>query len=85
MEGFMTKAFTPLNVQSALQKSGFNGADVDPKTILSHNYEFCALSEKQSIELLRLIDAVFVPYWWQNGVIHEFVFEGTFGGGTTKH
>lgn len=80
MELFMNKAFTPMTVQSALKKGGFEGDAMNATTILAHNPEFTRLSVGQSSELLRLIDTVLKPYWWQNGLIHESVFDELFEG-----
>lgn len=81
METFMLKAFTPMNVQSALVKGGFEGDKINPRTIMSHNLEFAQIQPiERANELLRLIDTVFVPYWWNHGIIHEQIFNEVFDG-----
>lgn len=81
MELFMLKAFTPMNVQSALHKAGFEGDKINTHTIMSHNVEFVRIQPpSRSDELLRLIDTVFVSYWWNHGIIHEQIFNEIFDG-----
>jgi hypothetical protein len=80
MELFMLKAFTPMNVQSALLKGGFEGSIINTHTIMSHNVEFVALDEEEAEHLLQLIDYVLVPYWRDHGIIHEFIFDELFEG-----
>ena len=80
MEAFMNKAFSQFNVQSAWRAGGINGDIVDAPTIMGHNPSFANLPDSKASNLLRLIDAVFVPYWWQHGLVHEWVFEEVFSG-----
>ena len=76
----MNKAFTSMNVQSALMTAGFEGSTINPRTILGHNHEFVNLCRVDANNLLRLIDLVFVPYWREHGIIHECIFEEVFAG-----
>lgn len=80
MRYFMRKAFTPLNVFSALKLGGFEGDTINKRVIMGHNLEFAKLPEDKSNLVLSLIDSVFAPYWWNNALIHENIFKEVFDG-----
>ena len=77
MDPFMLKSFSVMNVQSALKTAGFDGGEINARTIMAHNIESCSFQPTTRAEkLLRLIQAVFVSYWWQHGNIFDDVFDG---------
>jgi hypothetical protein len=79
MEPFMLKAFTPMNVLSALKIGGFEGDKINIKSIMEHNFEFVNIQPAEKAEeILQLIETEFADYWWNHGLIHESVFDEIF-------
>ena len=56
------------------------GAEVDIEKILGHNPEFAGLEEGKAQHVLKLVKEVFAPYWEENGIIHENIFDETCAG-----
>ena len=80
MRPFMGKAFTTMNILSALKLAGFEGGRIVIETVMAHNVEFGKLGGSQSDKVLGLIRTVFCRYWWRHALIHEKIFDEVFDG-----
>lgn len=80
MEPFMDKAFTQMVILRALEIGGFEGCNINARTILGHNLEFCKLSQDESDKVLALVETVFSSYRERNSLIHENIFNEVFDG-----
>ena len=78
MKPFMGKAFSVITILSALLMAGFEGKKVNVQTVLNHNPEFNNLCEESAQKVSDLVAIDLSTYWWQNGLIHEKIFDEAF-------
>ena len=67
------KAMTSATIISAAVMAGFDGDTINVDRILSHNREFVEQPPHKAYKIVGLVWTVFTSYWWNHGLIHEYI------------